>query len=429
MPFDSCGAIRHTGEQAPLGGRPRRKVKRLLMNPLLVAVPSALAFCLGVLLAWLATRAGRARLEERCLAAERHAIEAGDRATEAVDALIERTKNELREATVKSAGERVEALVTPLRERLTEFDAIVREVEKQRVGQHEGLKEQISGLLARTEHLENAANALRSQTSSLASALRDPRARGRWGEIQLRRVLELAGMLDYCDFAEQQTVLLDDGRKRPDVTVNLPGGKRIFIDAKVPLDRFIEASEATDDGARAALLREHARLVRDHAIALGRRGYTQAEGSAELMAMFVPGEGSLSAALHENPALVEEALDNGVLVASPLTLIAILRSYALGWQAVRQEENALRIAEVAHDLYEAVRVFAEHLAKVGDSLGKSLESYNKAVGSLERNVLPKGRRLKELGAFGDAELSAAEPLALEPRPMTAAELRPPQGTP
>jgi DNA recombination protein RmuC len=394
------------------------------MNLLLIAVPAALAFCLGALLVWLAMRAPYARLEERCSSAERHAIEAGDRGSEAVDALIERTKNELREATVRSAGERVEAVVTPLRERLAEFDAAVRDVEKQRIGQHEGLKEQISGLLARTEHLENAANALRSQTSSLATALRDPRARGRWGEIQLRRVLELAGMLDYCDFAEQQTVLLDDGRGRPDVTVNLPGGKRIFVDAKVPLDRFIEASETSDDAVRATLLREHARLVRDHAIALGRRGYTQANGSAELVAMFVPGEGSLSAALHENPSLFEEALDHGVLVASPLTLIAILRSYALGWQAVHQEENAKRIAEVARDLYEAVRVFADHLERVGDSLGRSLESYNKAVGSLERNVLPKGRKLKELGSFGEDDLAAAEPLVLEPRPITAAELRP-----
>jgi DNA recombination protein RmuC len=394
------------------------------VNTLALALSTTLAFLLGALLVWLTMRTAQARLEERCFAAERHAIEAGDRGADAVDALIERTKNELREATVKSAGERIEALVTPLREKLTEFDAVVRDVEKQRVGHHEGLKAQITGLLQRTENLENAANALRSQTSSLASALRDPRARGRWGEIQLRRVLELAGMLDYCDFAEQQTVLLDDGRGRPDVTVNLPGGKRIFVDAKVPLDRFLEASEAADEAARAVLLREHAKLVRDHAISLGRRGYTQADGSAELMAMFVPGEGSLSAALHENPSLIEEALDNGVLVASPLTLIAILRSYALGWQAVHQEENAKRIAEVAHDLYEAVRVFAEHLSRVGDSLGKSLEAYNKAIGSLERNVLPKGRKLKELGSFDEDELAPAEPLALEPRTITAAELLP-----
>ncbi len=393
------------------------------MNTLLLLTLSALAFCLGALIMWLAMRVKQARLEEQIGAAERHSVEADARATTAIDALIERTKNELREATVNSAGERIDALVTPLKERLAEFDAVVRDVEKQRVGQHEGLKAQIAGLLARTENLENAANALRSQTSSLASALRDPRARGRWGEIQLRRVLELAGMLDYCDFAEQQTVLLDDGRGRPDVTVNLPGGKRIFIDAKVPLDRFLEAGEESDESARASLLHEHAKLVRDHAISLGRRGYTQAGGSAELMAMFVPGEGSLSAALHENPSLIEEALDHGVLIASPLTLIAILRSYALGWQAVRQEENANRIAEVARDLYEAVRVFAEHLARVGDSLGKSLDAYNKAVGSLERNVLPKGRKLKELGAFGEDELAPAEPLALEPRPITAPELR------
>jgi DNA recombination protein RmuC len=424
--------------------------------PVEIGAAAAAAFLVGAALAWAATRSVQARLEERYFSVERRAVEAEARSfdldskrvaaerdaaalratleesktsqTNALEALLERAKNELRDATAARAGERVEQLVKPLHQKLTEFDAIVREVEKQRVGHHEGMKEQITGLLQRTEKLETAANALTTQTSSLASALRDPRARGRWGEIQLRKVLEMAGMLDYCDFGEQQTVLLDEGRGRPDVTVNLPGNRRIFVDAKVPLDRFLDSLEAGSEDARHALLREHAKLLRDHVILLGRRGYAQADGSAELVVMFVPGEGSLSAALHEDPALIENALDNGVLVASPLTLIALLRSYALGWQAVRQEENAERIAAVAHDLYDAVRIFAEHLARLGETLGKSVETYNKAVGSLERNVLPKGRKIKELGSLADDELAPAEPLTIEVRQITAIDARASKGS-
>jgi len=243
--------------------------------------------------------------------------------------------------------------------------------------------------------------------------------------MQLHNVVDVAGMLDYCDFEEQLTVVVDETRVRPDMSVRLPNNGRIFVDAKVPLDRFLDAIETNDEPTRRALLREHAKTLRDHAAALAKRNYHTADSSADLVVMFVPGESFLSAACHENPKLIEDAVGFGVLIASPLTLIALLRSYAVGWQAVRQEENAKHIAALAQEFYERVCIFAEHLQNIGVSLGKSLETYNRAVGSLERNVLPQGRRLKELGRFTD-DLPEARALPTDIRPITALDAAAPR---
>jgi DNA recombination protein RmuC len=336
-----------------------------------------------------------------------------------VDALIERAKNDLRDATASRASERVGELVAPVTEKLAEFDRLMREMESGRKHDAGGLREQISSLLTRTEKLESAASALSSQTSSLVSALRNPTTRGKWGEVQLRRVVELAGMEAYCDFAEQQTFDSEEGQGRPDMTVSLPGNSLIFVDAKVPLAAFLEAIDAKEEPARRERLRAHAAAMKNHIDALARKNYRRAEGSAGFVVMFVPGEAFLSAACTENPDLIEHGAAKGVYVASPLTLIALLRSYALGWQQRQQEENAKQIAEVGRELYERVRVFATHLASIGGNLQKAVAAYNSAVGSMESRLLPQGRKLKEVAALPDAELPDMHAIETAPRAITA----------
>jgi DNA recombination protein RmuC len=249
--------------------------------------------------------------------------------------------------------------------------------------------------------------------------LRNPTTRGKWGEVQLRRVVELAGMEAYCDFSEQQTFDGDDRQMRPDLTVSLPGNSVIFVDAKVPLAAFLEAIDAADDTARRDRFRAHAALFKSHIDGLARKNYRRAETSADFVVMFVPGEAFLSAACTENPDLIEYGATKGVYIASPLTLIALLRSYALGWQQRLQEENAKQIAEVGRELYERVRVFTNHLATIGSSLQKAVGAYNGAVGSLESRLLPQGRKLKEVAALPDADLPDMHAVEVAPRIITS----------
>ena len=295
----------------------------------------------------------------------------------------------------------------------------MREIESGRQHDAGGLKEQIAGLLARTEKLESAAIQLSSQTSSLVSALRNPTTRGKWGEVQLRRVVELAGMEPYCDFAEQETFDTEQGQMRPDLTVSLPGNSVIFVDAKVPLAAFLEAIDALDEVSRRDRLRAHATAFKSHVDALARKNYRRATPSADFVVMFVPGEAFLSAACTENPDLIEYAAAKSVYIASPLTLIALLRSYALGWQQKAQEENAKQIAAAGRELYERVRVFASHLVAIGGSLQKAVGAYNSAVGSLESRLLPQGRKLKEVAALPDADLPDMRAIEIAPRQITA----------
>lgn len=362
-----------------------------------------------------------------------------------VDAIAQQLKTELHEANARiaeiqreqflalaqerfsAAEERANAklseLVTPVAQKLTEFDALVKAVEKERVGAYEGLKEQIASLVERGGKLESAANALATQTSVLVSALRNPTTRGKWGEVQLRRVVELAGMESYCDFSEQQTFDSGESVGRPDLTVELPGNSRIFVDAKAPLAAYLDAIEAPDEAARREKYRGHAQSFKSHVDSLAKRNYQRAEGSADFVVMFVPGEAFLSAACNENPDLIEYGAAKGVYIASPLTLMALLRSYALGWQQRRQEENAKKIAEIGRELYDRVRVFLEHLENVGTSLKRSVEAYNKAVGSVERSVLPQGRKMKEAAALVNPELPEPNILEVLPRDMTALDAK------
>ncbi len=377
-----------------------------------IAVAFLLGALLGALVAWLAARAENAALR---------ATLAGTKATaeRTVEALLERAKNELRDATAERASERVGELVAPVTERLGEFDRLIQELEARRQNDAGSLREQIEHLLGRAEKLESATTNLTTQTSTLVTALRNPTSRGKWGEMQLRNVVEKAGMLPYCDFAEQQTVVIDEARARPDMTVNLPGERCVFIDAKAPIDAMQAALEATDDDSRRTFVKRQARALRDHVDSLARRQYHTAKGSADYVVMFVPGEAFLSAACNEDPALIEYALDKGVLVSGPLSLISLLRTFAMGWQALRQEENAKRIATIGKVLYERALKFAEHLADVRKHLERSVNSFNEAIGSYETRLLSQGRKLKDEAALAGDELPDIPPIDVVPRTVTA----------
>jgi DNA recombination protein RmuC len=345
-----------------------------------------------------------------------------------VDAVADRLKSELHEANARMAemqrdsfltlaSERFSAVVSPVQQKLTEFDAMVKAIERDRIGAYEGLREQINGLIERSGKMETAA-------SQLTSALRNPTTRGKWGEVQLRRVVELAGMESYCDYDEQQTFEVGDERGRPDMTVSLPGNAKIFVDAKVPLSAYLDAVEGSDEAVRREKFRAHATAFKMHVDALAKRNYQRADGSADFVVMFVPGEAFLSAACTENPELIEYGASKGVYIASPLTLMALLRSYALGWQQRQQEENAKKIAEAARVLYDRMRSFIGHFSAIGANLQKANEAYNKAVGSMESRVLPQGRRIKELASLPDADLTELQAVETAPREITALEAEP-----
>lgn len=336
-----------------------------------------------------------------------------------IEALLERTKNELRESTATRASERVGELVSPVAQKLGEFDRLLSDLEAKRQRDAGSLREQIDQLLGRADKLENAAANLTTQTSTLVTALRNPASRGKWGEMQLRNVVEKAGMVPFCDFAEQQTVVVEELRLRPDMTVNLPGERCVFVDAKAPMDAMQAALEEPNDDARRLLLRQHARALRDHVDGLARRGYRNAKGSADYVVMFVAGEAFVSSACSEDPSLLDYALDKGVLITGPLTLISLLRTFAIGWQALRQEENAKRIATIGRVLYERSLKFAEHLLEVRKHLERSVNAFNGAVSSYETKLLPQGRKLKDEAALAADELAEIPPIDVVPRDVTA----------
>ncbi|MHB8439270.1 MAG: DNA recombination protein RmuC [Acidimicrobiales bacterium] len=314
----------------------------------------------------------------------------------------------------------IEELVAPLREQLGRYEKGLRQLELDRQGAY-------TGLLTQVRSLSESQDRLRDETRNLVTALRAPATRGRWGEMQLRRVVELAGMLEHCDFEEQVTAHGDDGRVRPDLIVHLPGGRRVIVDAKVPLQAFLDANEATDEAAQRVHLQSHARQLRTHVDALSKKGYWQVfDGSPEFVVAFVPGETLLSAALEQDPGLLEHAWAHNVILATPTNLIAMLRTVAASWQQELLTEKAEEVRRLGRELYKRLSVFGEHLAKTGRGLASAVDAYNKAVGSLERQVMPQARRFQELGvvAPGDKELAVLDPIEHAPR---GGELAP--GTP
>lgn len=310
----------------------------------------------------------------------------------------------------------IEDLVQPLKESLTQVDTRLQQVEQNRVGSHSALTEQLRAL-------GQAQQSLQAETGKLVQALRSPNVRGQWGELQLRRVVEAAGMLEDRDFDLKESTTTDGNRLTPDMIVRLPGGKNVVVDAKVPSTAFLDAQDLADESSRAAKLREHARQVRDHVVKLGNKSYwAHFQPTPDLVIMFVPGETLLGMALQHDPSLLEFSLGRGVMLASPLTLIALLRAVAFGWQQERVAQNAQEISDLGRQLYERIRAMAVHFEDVARGLTRSVESYNRAVGSLESRVLVTARRLKEKGITAPEELPDLEPIDHATRPLGAQEL-------
>ena len=299
-------------------------------------------------------------------------------------------------------------LVRPVRESLDKVDGKLRDLEVARTGAYASLTTQVRSLL--------------TETGKLSQALRAPQVRGRWGEIQLRRVVEMAGMLEHCDFHEQPTG--EDGRLRPDLVVKLPGRKNVVVDAKAPLQSYLDAIDAPDDAARALKLADHGRQIRAHMTSLSRKAYwEQFVNAPEFVILFLPNEAMLSAALEHDPALIEAGVEERVILATPTTLIALLRAVAYGWRQESLAENAQAISALGRELYKRICDMAGHLGKVGKSLGSSVEAYNAAIGSLERRVLVSARKLKELEASPpELELDSLPPVEELPRTLHAGEL-------
>jgi DNA recombination protein RmuC len=298
----------------------------------------------------------------------------------------------------------IRTLLTPLKETLSKLEQRTGEVERARVEAYSQIDSQVKTLASATAGLQE-------QTTSLATALRGPQAGGKWGEIALRNIAELAGMTKHCDFLEQSTV--DDGG-RPDMTVKLPGGRFVAVDSKVPLAAFLQAGEATTDAARNAALDQHVRALRQRVRALAARNYADAlAGDVDLVVMFLPGDPFLSAAFERDPDLQVDAMRDKVLIATPTTLVALLRTFAVYWQQQSLAENAAAIAGVAQELYERAAKFSEELANMGRGLGQALDAYNRAVGSFERRLMPMGKRLDEMKVAEQARRQLESPPAIE----------------
>lgn len=411
----------------------------ITINPLFIAIgaPALLAgLLLGALLVWLIARHKQRGLESQiksqdALQSERDgSLEAANArlvqsfselSTQSLKAnsesflqLAEQHLNVHNEKAKRELGERekaVEALVKPIRDALESSNKQISELEKSRSEAYGSIRTQL-------EAMQISQKSLKQETQNLVNALRRPEVRGRWGEITLRRLVELAGMVEHCDFQEQVHTVGEGQVVRPDMVVNLPDGGQLVVDVKTPLDAYLEAAEAENDTKRKLALERHAKNVRAHIRALSTKAYwEQFDESPEFVILFIPGDQFLSAALNEEPDLIEVALSQHIMLATPTSLVALLKAVAYSWRQVALTENAKEIRKLAEDLYGRLGTFVGHMNQMGKQLARSVEHYNKAVGSLERSVLPGARKFTELGVHEKKQIEKLGTLDPVPRTM------------
>ena len=419
----------------------------LLLDALFLATGLAIGGALGFVIAWTRNAPAREELAALHARAEEQEIAAADKlafatntrhqladafkalSAQALDStsatFLQLATATLEKHQTKAQGDlearqqAVDALVQPIKESLTKVDGKIEQLERNRLNAYSALNEQLRSLVE--THLPQ----LRSETGNLVKALRQPITRGRWGELQLKRVVELAGMLEHCDFEEQpSSATTEDGRQRPDLIVKLPGDRQIVIDAKVPIAAYLDAHEAQEDDARAKHLQRHAELVRTHAKELGRKAYWDTfSPSPDFVIMFLP-DMLYIAALQQDASLIEAVTNERVVLATPGSLIALLRTIALVWREQKLALNAQEVAQLGRQLYERVGSLATHWSDVGDKLEKAVGAYNRSVGALETRVLVTARKFDQLGvtAAGDGEIVRPEPVESLPRPLLAPEL-------
>lgn len=324
-----------------------------------------------------------------------------------------RTEQERSTGELAKRTEEIKGLVQPVQEKLGRMESEISRLERER-------RESQGQLAQMLRQLHEGVGSLRQETGNLVSALKRPTTRGSWGEIQLRNVIEMAGMVSHCDFIAQGTISTDEGALRPDVLVRLPGGKVIVVDAKVPLDAYLAHLESTTDEQRELHLARHARQTRDHITKLASKGYQrQFDSSPELVVMFVPSDGIYQAALAEDPSLIDYGVQQQVLLATPTTLIGLLRAVHYGWRQEQVAQSARELAHSSRELHHRLGRFVELLAKVGRRLDSAVGAYNEAVGSFDRSVVPQVRRIERAGAQSDRELLAPQPVESAARPVTA----------
>lgn len=351
----------------------------------------------------------------------------GDALRASIEQLRELNEAQLKAVQAQARGEldkrqqAVEQLVSPLKDQLGRVDQQLQRLDRERHRSQGRLEAQLRTLTETGEKL-------RSETGALVTALRKPNARGRWGQMQLRNVVELAGMTSYCDYIEQSSLSSDETTLRPDLVVRMPGGKRVVVDAKAPLQGVLDAYEARDEHEREARLRDHARLLRKHVKALAEKAYwEQLESAPDFVVLFLPGEHLYSAALEADPELHQDAMTQRVLIATPTTLLAMLHAVGYGWQQERVAESAQAISELGRELHGRLAKLSGLLATLGSRLNGAVKAYNETVGSYEARVLPSARRFADHGAVrSDAELPSAEPVTVSARGVSRAEVSAPE---
>jgi DNA recombination protein RmuC len=409
------------------------------MEALPVIIGVVVGIAAGLIIGWLAAsaRAQKAAAAERAQAqAEREQRVAAEtrlqemqKQLEAQKPLLDQARDTFKalssdalQANSQAFVERAKQTLEPVQEALRRYEEHIRELEQARQRAYGSLEQQLQQMATTEQQLQR-------ETGSLVSALRQPQVRGRWGELTLHRAVELAGMVEHVDYLEQVSTETESGRLRPDMIVQLPANRQVVVDAKVSLDAYLSAVEAADPETRQSCLTQHCRQLREHIRALSAKSYwEQFETTPEFVVMFIPGESFLHAACDMDPTLIEDGMQNRVILASPTTLVALLRAVAYGWRQEQIAKSAQEVSDLGRTLYDRLSTFLGHLSNVGKRLKNATEAFNQAVGSLETRVLPSARRFRDLGAASSAELPEVEPVDTQPRELAAPEAAEPDET-